>query len=264
MATRPEDRYASCRALADDVERWLADEPVAAYREPWTRTLTRWLTRHRTAVTAAAVALLAGLVGLGAVAAVQTRARHALDRTNGELTLANAALEVQRRRAEANEAEAIDAVKRFRDAVAGNAELKNNAALEGLRKALLKEPLDFFRGLRRRLQADGSTRPEALARLAGVIHDYAHLTDEIGDKSDGLKAHDDSLAIWLGLTGDDPGNSEYQSGLATIENCRAMFLDATGKPAEALGAYERARAIRERLARDNPIRPTTPATWAPR
>ena len=28
MAASPEDRYASCRALAEDVERWTADEPV--------------------------------------------------------------------------------------------------------------------------------------------------------------------------------------------------------------------------------------------
>ena len=34
MALKPEDRYASCRALADDVERWTADEPVSAWREP--------------------------------------------------------------------------------------------------------------------------------------------------------------------------------------------------------------------------------------
>ena len=30
MALKPEDRYATCRALADDVERWAADEPVSA------------------------------------------------------------------------------------------------------------------------------------------------------------------------------------------------------------------------------------------
>ena len=30
MATKPEDRYAGGRALADDVERWMADEPVSA------------------------------------------------------------------------------------------------------------------------------------------------------------------------------------------------------------------------------------------
>ena len=53
MANRPEDRYTSCRQLADDVERWMADEPVSAWAEPWTRTLLRWLTRHRTGVTGA-------------------------------------------------------------------------------------------------------------------------------------------------------------------------------------------------------------------
>jgi eukaryotic-like serine/threonine-protein kinase len=34
MANRPEDRYPSCRALADDVERWSADEPGTGRRSP--------------------------------------------------------------------------------------------------------------------------------------------------------------------------------------------------------------------------------------
>ena len=34
MATRPEDRYSSPQALAEDIERWMADEPVSAFREP--------------------------------------------------------------------------------------------------------------------------------------------------------------------------------------------------------------------------------------
>ena len=34
MATEPEDRYPTRRALADDLERWMADEPVSAWREP--------------------------------------------------------------------------------------------------------------------------------------------------------------------------------------------------------------------------------------
>ena len=37
MATQPEDRYASPRALADDLDRWMADEPVTAWREPFAR-----------------------------------------------------------------------------------------------------------------------------------------------------------------------------------------------------------------------------------
>jgi tetratricopeptide (TPR) repeat protein/tRNA A-37 threonylcarbamoyl transferase component Bud32 len=82
MALKIEDRYASCRALAEDVERWMADEPVSAYREPWNRAVMRWLNRHRTGVTAAAAAVLAGLVGLTALAAQQARSNRALTRAN--------------------------------------------------------------------------------------------------------------------------------------------------------------------------------------
>jgi tetratricopeptide (TPR) repeat protein len=46
MKLQPEQRYASARALADDLEHWLADEPIAAHRESlWER--TRRLCRHR-------------------------------------------------------------------------------------------------------------------------------------------------------------------------------------------------------------------------
>lgn len=41
MALRPEDRYASCRDLAEDIERFLADEPVAAYAETFASMLLR-------------------------------------------------------------------------------------------------------------------------------------------------------------------------------------------------------------------------------
>ncbi len=64
MALKPEGRYASARALADDIEHWLADEPVSARREPWRDRARRWLGRHRTLVTATAVALLVGTVSL--------------------------------------------------------------------------------------------------------------------------------------------------------------------------------------------------------
>jgi WD40 repeat protein/tRNA A-37 threonylcarbamoyl transferase component Bud32 len=59
MALKPEDRYSSPEALADDIKHWLADEPVAVYREPWTGRLWRWARRHHTGVTAVAAALLA-------------------------------------------------------------------------------------------------------------------------------------------------------------------------------------------------------------
>src|SRR5262249_10910150 len=58
MALRPQDRYASAKALADDVEHWLADEPTTAYREPPAQRLARRTRRHRRAVAVGSVALV--------------------------------------------------------------------------------------------------------------------------------------------------------------------------------------------------------------
>jgi formylglycine-generating enzyme required for sulfatase activity/tRNA A-37 threonylcarbamoyl transferase component Bud32 len=65
MALAPADRYSSPRALADDIEHWLADEPVSAYREPWTKRLGRWRRRHATLVTATTLVLLTILLAAG-------------------------------------------------------------------------------------------------------------------------------------------------------------------------------------------------------
>ena len=92
MATKPEDRYGSCRRLAEDVERWLADEPVLAWREPVLRRAQRWARRNRPLVTAAVAAVLVALGGLGAVLAVQRGANRALAGRNADLDRVNISL----------------------------------------------------------------------------------------------------------------------------------------------------------------------------
>ena len=77
MALRPFERYGTPRALAEDLERWMADEPISAWREPISRA-RRWARRNRTAVAAVAVALVAGVVGLAGVAGVEARANRKL------------------------------------------------------------------------------------------------------------------------------------------------------------------------------------------
>ena len=85
MVVDPGDRYGSPRALAEDVERWTADEPVTALREPAWRRASRWARRNRAAVTGVAAALVAGLVGLAAVAAVQAQSNALLTKANDDI-----------------------------------------------------------------------------------------------------------------------------------------------------------------------------------
>lgn len=69
MSLRPQDRYASSAALAEDIEHWLADEPLTAYRETPLATASRWVRKHRAwAMSGAAAMALVALVS--SVAAV--------------------------------------------------------------------------------------------------------------------------------------------------------------------------------------------------
>ena len=59
MSPDPRCRYPSPLVLAQDIDAWLASEPVSARREPWPTRAGRWVMRHRllTGSTAASIAL---------------------------------------------------------------------------------------------------------------------------------------------------------------------------------------------------------------
>jgi serine/threonine protein kinase len=85
LATRPGDRYQSPGHLAADLERWLADESVTAFREPVMQRVRRWTRHHPRLVTALSSTLLLGALSGLLIAAVAGS-------KNRELTKANAAL----------------------------------------------------------------------------------------------------------------------------------------------------------------------------
>jgi serine/threonine protein kinase/tetratricopeptide (TPR) repeat protein len=67
MALRPYDRYGSPLELAGDLTKWLADEPVSAYREPIMARLRRSARRHRTLVATSTAVVLVAMGFSGAV-----------------------------------------------------------------------------------------------------------------------------------------------------------------------------------------------------
>lgn len=78
LAKNKEERYAGAGELAQEIEHWLADEPVSAWLEPWTVRARRWLGRHRALATSLAAALLVALLlgGVGAWWLERQRADH--------------------------------------------------------------------------------------------------------------------------------------------------------------------------------------------
>ena len=77
MSLRVSERYASAREMASDIDRWLADQPVDAYQEPWLASVGRGLRRHQTlAVTLTVASILLGIAAfVGSEFARQSEAR---------------------------------------------------------------------------------------------------------------------------------------------------------------------------------------------
>lgn len=74
----PAERYANAQALADDLRRWQAHEPIAARPDSRWYVAGRFVRRHRWAVGASSLAVLA-LVGLTMVSTLQARRAEAAE-----------------------------------------------------------------------------------------------------------------------------------------------------------------------------------------
>ena len=100
----PVDRYETPLELAHDIDAYLADNPVTAYREPLLRRLARWTRRHRTITQVAVGSLAVLLVGaavtsvlLRKVAQDEYRSRQTALRLAARLAASTAALQIDSR-----------------------------------------------------------------------------------------------------------------------------------------------------------------------
>jgi serine/threonine-protein kinase len=254
MATAPGDRYATARALADDVERWAADEPVSAWREPASVRARRWMRRHRTAVTAAAAAVLVAVVGLAGVLAVQSRANAILtaknlelDRANAREAAANAGLREANERVQARFDLARAAIRSFQEAVNEDDMLKGED-LKGLRNKLLRSAAGFYEKLENLLR--GQLDYPSRAILAQSYFELGDLTEQIGIKPEALAVHRKALAIRRELAALPEAADEARLDVARSLISVGLLADATGETDAALSAYEESRDLAGRLAVD--------------
>jgi tetratricopeptide (TPR) repeat protein/tRNA A-37 threonylcarbamoyl transferase component Bud32 len=259
MATDPARRYESPRKLTDDIEHWLADEPVSAWPDPLAERVRRWMRRQRTLVTAAAAALVAATIGLAAVLVVQARANGALNKANGQLAesvrreqkanddLAAAAAQIQ-----ARFDLALEAIKTFHTGVAEDALLKNDN-LQPVRDRLLKGAAEFYKRLEGQLsgQSDRGSR----RALGQAYSQMAWLARKLGARDQAIASDRQALAVRRGLAegADVDGEAKYEVGTSLID--LGDVLQESGRTDEARASYEEARTLLEDLTRVHPDAP---------
>src|SRR5271157_4885900 len=232
MAMKPTDRYAAALDLAADVRRWLADEPMTAYAEPFSVRARRWMRRRRTAVSAAAAAVLAGLIGLAGIAAVTLRA-------NDRLTSANAATTKAKEEAEAALAQSEEARKRAQ------------AVLAFLKDDVLATARP--EGQEGGLGTDVSVRTAVGAaepKIAGAFQDQPVVEAEVrdtlgltyyylGDAPLAIRQHERAVELRRTKLGPD-----HPDTLTSRNNLAAAYL-AAGRTAEAITLDEATLKLRE-------------------
>jgi serine/threonine protein kinase/formylglycine-generating enzyme required for sulfatase activity len=227
MALKPEDRYSSARELASDVERWLADEPVTAWREPWLVRVRRWARRHRTTVTAGAVLCLTAVVVLSISYWLLVREQGRTEQAINDRALAqvNALLEANPRAVPA----LLEGLEPFRERVRQRLrQVRRQASLLHQTRASIALLADNHPGevafLRQRL-VDPAVEPEEFLLLRDTLAAHqAALIPGLWTEVDrpGIAA-EQRFRVLVALAHFDPDNSRWENDAPRVVE---QFLQA--------------------------------------
>src|SRR5262249_26662421 len=216
MALRPDDRYATALDLAADLEHWLADEPVAAYAEPWVVRAGRWGRRHRTALSAAAVFLVSAVIALSASTFLIWREQQQTAE--------------QKRRAVQNYELSRDQSFHIIDLIeASDAELAAAPAVHATRKELLKAAA---RACRQYL-AEQPDDPELRKPSARVHRHTANVPRLANETAAAEPFYHDTLELQEGLAGQFPAEAVLREKLSETVRDYAQFQVKVGRLREA-------------------------------
>ena len=146
----PAERYASVGALADDIRRYLANQPVIAAGGAGSYRLRKFVQRHRIAVISSGLALVSLIVGMIGIGIESQRANLAAKRAEAEAARAG------------DEAQTAIAVRDFLLEVFKSADPQN---------ALGKTPnaIDLLDAGARRIETELRAQPELQAQLLDVV-----------------------------------------------------------------------------------------------
>jgi len=280
IARDPGQRYATARALSDDLQRFLDGRPILARRVSTTERLYRWSRRNpalAAAVAVVALLLVATTVGsivaaarfrniAGAARLAARDAEEAQKQADASRRLAEDAgreaearrveADDQRHRAQTNLAESQASLALARKAVddsftkVSESALLNVPGLRPLRRDLLESALAFYEEFLRR----GGDEPGVLADLAAT---QSRVGQILGDLSQQDKAR---VALRRAVELYDKTLAARPNDTALLERQSEVWhrlgdLDYRTDERTANAAFRKAIAIRERLAAEHPADP---------
>ncbi len=280
MSTRPEDRYATAKAVADDLERWMADEPVSAWREPLARRARRWGRRNRTAVTGAVAAMVVALgalsVGTVLIGRQRSVALKQRDLARGNLEQARRIVDemytqvadglTDAKGMEPYQREILEKALRFYESVAlpqsQDPEIRYETGRARFRvaeirfkfsqieqaEAAYKQALSILEPL----AADYPDRPEFAQAFAGNLNSLALLYISTSSHDQAEATFGKAAAIRQKLIDDHPEDVAYRAGLARIENSRGVLFRRIHRLVDCEAAFKRAEALDRELIQGHP------------
>jgi serine/threonine-protein kinase len=220
LGKRPEDRYPSADALTLDVKRWLADEPVSVYREPWPTRLGRWARHHKSAVTSAAALAATVMVALSVGTVLIRRERDEA--------------RAQRRQARL----AVD------DMYSKVADQWLEDRLDPLQREFLAKALAYYENFTRQDSSDPTVRQErgrAYLRMGDVLR-------KLGRHDEAEAAYRRSVAVLDRLAGEAPAASGHRRHLASALTRLGGSLTERGRYGEAEPLLRRSVGLGRALA----------------
>jgi eukaryotic-like serine/threonine-protein kinase len=232
MSPDPASRYSSARELADEIARFLADEPVLAGRDPLAERALRWMRRRRTAVTAVAAAVLLALLGLGGMLAVQARANRNLREAKGLVW--------------AYFDNSLDWARRLVDAAGADSFVSEQSP-----------NLDSLRRLKRDLERSRDDDPRTRAQLAEVCSIIGAITALLGKSDEAERSYEEACRVAEALAALQPREPASPTALAHACLGFSKLLSETGRAQRAVTLMEKGAQLSTQLAAeypDDPIR----------
>jgi tetratricopeptide (TPR) repeat protein len=243
LAADPADRYDSVAALRDEVQRWLADEPVSAYRERLPERLARWGRRHRRAVAAAAAVLATAVLALAGGLVAVDRERQQTDR---QRRAAEAALARERESFH----QALKAGDDYFTAVTDSPLLQAHGQ-QPLRRELLRRGLAYYQDF----LARRGNEPALRAEVAAAWFRVGKIEMLIGTLAEAVAAYERAVRLGEELLAAEPENADARAQLVRSYAASGWSLRLAGRYADALGRLDHAAALADGLPEGHPQRP---------